>query len=87
MTAVFTLYCRLSVITHTALDSLPPGLREAGRGIGMTFWQRLRRVEIPMALPVISGYLHRGSDEYRRDGDCRGDRRRRSGAATALKRH
>ena len=41
--------------THTALDSLPPGLREAGRGIGMTFWQRLRWVEIPMALPVIFG--------------------------------
>ncbi|EJF4970428.1 ABC transporter permease [Salmonella enterica] len=31
------------------------GLREAGRGIGMTFWQRLRWVEIPMALPVIFG--------------------------------
>ena len=38
-----------------AIDSLPPGLREAGRGIGMTFWQRLRWVEIPMALPVIFG--------------------------------
>ncbi|EBG3692200.1 osmoprotectant ABC transporter permease OsmW [Salmonella enterica] len=52
VTAVF-LYSLLP--THTALDSLPPGLREAGRGIGMTFWQRLRWVEIPMALPVIFG--------------------------------
>ncbi|SUB16751.1 Putative osmoprotectant uptake system permease protein yehW [Pantoea agglomerans] len=41
--------------THTALENLPDGLREAGRGIGMTFWQRLRWVEIPMALPVIFG--------------------------------
>lgn len=54
ITAVF-LYSLLPIVrnTHTALDSLPPGLREAGRGIGMTFWQRLRWVEIPMALPVI----------------------------------
>lgn len=51
------LYSLLPIVrnTHTALDSLPPGLREAGRGIGMTFWQRLRWVEIPMALPVIFG--------------------------------
>ncbi|SUG05389.1 ABC transporter membrane protein [Salmonella enterica subsp. enterica serovar Pullorum] len=43
VTAVF-LYSLLPIVrnTHTALDSLPPGLREAGRGIGMTFWQRLR---------------------------------------------
>lgn len=56
VTAVF-LYSLLPIVrnTHIALDSLPPGLREAGRGIGMTFWQRLRWVEIPMALPVIFG--------------------------------
>lgn len=54
ITAVF-LYSLLPIVrnTHTALENLPPGLREAGRGIGMTFWQRLRWVEIPMALPVI----------------------------------
>jgi osmoprotectant transport system permease protein len=54
ITAVF-LYSLLPIIrnTHIALTSLPPGLREAGRGIGMTFWQRLRLVEIPIALPVI----------------------------------
>ncbi|MEA7543918.1 ABC transporter permease subunit, partial [Salmonella enterica subsp. enterica serovar Montevideo] len=46
----------------TALDSLPPGLREAGRGIGMTFWQRLRWVEIPMALPVIFGGIRHQFD-------------------------
>jgi len=56
VTAVF-LYSLLPIVrnTHTALESLPPGLREAGRGIGMTFWQRLRWVEIPIALPVIFG--------------------------------
>ena len=54
ITAVF-LYSLLPIVrnTHTALENLPDGLREAGRGIGMTFWQRLRWVEIPMALPVI----------------------------------
>lgn len=56
ITAVF-LYSLLPIVrnTHTALENLPAGLREAGRGIGMTFWQRLRWVEIPMALPVIFG--------------------------------
>ncbi|PKH26594.1 choline ABC transporter permease [Enterobacterales bacterium CwR94] len=56
ITAVF-LYSLLPIIrnTHTALENLPGGLREAGRGIGMTFWQRLRWVEIPVALPVIFG--------------------------------
>ena len=54
ITAVF-LYSLLPIVrnTHTALDSLPPGLREAGRGIGMTFGQRLRMVELPIAVPVI----------------------------------
>lgn len=54
--AVF-LYSLLPIVrnTHTALENLPSGLREAGLGIGMTFWQRLRWVEIPMALPVIFG--------------------------------
>ncbi|WLS80722.1 osmoprotectant ABC transporter permease OsmW [Erwinia pyri] len=56
VTAVF-LYSLLPIVrnTHTALENIPPGLREAGRGIGMTFSQRLRWVEIPMALPVIFG--------------------------------
>lgn len=56
ITAVF-LYSLLPIVrnTHTALENLPGGLREAGRGIGMTFWQRLRWVEIPIALPVIFG--------------------------------
>lgn len=46
--------CRLCVIPIPRW-TVCLGLREAGRGIGMTFWQRLRWVEIPMALPVIFG--------------------------------
>lgn len=54
VTAVF-LYSLLPIMrnTHTALLSVDPGIREAGRGIGMTFWQRLYRVDFPLALPGI----------------------------------
>lgn len=52
--AVF-LYSLLPIIrnTYTAIDCLDPALREAGRGMGMTTWQRLRRIEIPLAQPII----------------------------------
>lgn len=87
ITAVF-LYSLLPIVrnTHTALDSLPPGLREAGRGIGMTFWQRLRWVEIPMALPVILADSHCRRHEYRRDGHRRRYWRWRPGV-TVTERH
>ena len=54
ITAVF-LYSLLPILrnTYLALTSVEPGIREAGAGIGMTFWQRLRMVELPIALPVI----------------------------------
>lgn len=39
--------------TLTALTSLPPAVIEAARGTGMTGRQRLARVELPLALPVI----------------------------------
>ena len=35
------------------LATLPPAVTEAARGTGMTAWQRLTRVELPLALPVI----------------------------------
>ncbi|KAF1068057.1 MAG: Osmoprotectant import permease protein OsmW [Pseudomonas citronellolis] len=56
ITAVF-LYSLLPIMrnTYLALDNVEPGIREAGRGIGMTFWQRLRMVDIPLAVPVILG--------------------------------
>jgi osmoprotectant transport system permease protein len=37
----------------TGLTTLPPATMEAARGIGLNGWQRLNRVELPLALPVI----------------------------------
>lgn len=39
--------------TLTGLTTLPPNVIEAARGVGMTGRQRLMRVELPLALPVI----------------------------------
>lgn len=39
--------------TLTGLTGLPPAVTEAARGMGMTGRQRLLRVELPLALPVI----------------------------------
>lgn len=37
----------------TGLTTVPANVREAARGMGMTGWQRLTQVELPLALPVI----------------------------------
>ena len=37
----------------TGLSTLPHATMEAARGIGLNRWQRLIRVELPLALPVI----------------------------------
>ena len=49
------LYSQLPIIrnTYTAITNIDPVLREAARGMGMSNWQRLRQVEIPLAVPVI----------------------------------
>jgi osmoprotectant transport system permease protein len=49
------LYAQLPIIrnTYTAIMNVDPALREAARGMGMTTLQRLRAVELPIALPVI----------------------------------
>ncbi|HGA2316797.1 TPA: ABC transporter permease [Pseudomonas putida] len=54
ITAVF-FYSLLPILrnTYLALTNVEPGIREAARGIGMTFGQRLRMVELPIAVPVI----------------------------------
>ncbi len=39
--------------TLTGLTTLPPTVLEAARGTGMTASQRLIRVELPLAMPVI----------------------------------
>jgi osmoprotectant transport system permease protein len=49
------LYSQLPIIrnTYTAIMNVDPALREAARGMGMKPIQRLREVELPIALPVI----------------------------------
>lgn len=49
------LYSQLPIIrnTYTAIKNIDPALREAAKGIGMTSGQRLAKVEIPLAVPVI----------------------------------
>lgn len=39
--------------TYAGLMSIDPSLKEAARGMGLTDWQILRKVEIPLALPII----------------------------------
>lgn len=49
------LYSLLPIIrnTYTGLKEVNPALLEAGTGMGMSNVQRLRLVELPLALPVI----------------------------------
>jgi osmoprotectant transport system permease protein len=39
--------------TLTGLTNLPGAVTDAAKGMGMTGWQRLMKVELPLALPVI----------------------------------
>jgi osmoprotectant transport system permease protein len=39
--------------THAGILSVDPAVTEAATGIGMTLQQRLRLVELPLALPVV----------------------------------
>lgn len=50
------LYSLLPLVqnTYTGLATVPPEVREAGRGMGMGRPVLLIRVELPLALPVIS---------------------------------
>jgi|SRR5690625_1612182 len=49
------LYSLLPIIrnSYTAINNVDPALIEAARGMGMTTWQRLRQVEIPLSIPII----------------------------------
>lgn len=55
--AVFALvlYALLPVLryTVTGLDAAPVDAREAARGLGMSRWQLLTRVQVPLGLPVL----------------------------------
>ncbi|MFY0545842.1 ABC transporter permease [Brevibacillus sp. H7] len=48
-------YSQLPIIrnTYIAIKNVNPHIRDAAVGIGMTRWQRLLKVEIPNALPVM----------------------------------
>lgn len=50
-----TLYAVLPILRNgvTGLTQIDPAMIEAADGIGMTRWQKLRHVEIPLALPVL----------------------------------
>jgi osmoprotectant transport system permease protein len=50
-----TLYSMLPVIRNgvTGVLTLDPAIGEAARGVGMTDWQRLLRVELPLAAPML----------------------------------
>lgn len=43
--------------THIAIKSVDPHMIEAGKGMGMSNWQILFKVELPLALPVIMAGL------------------------------
>ena len=49
------LYGLLPVLqaTLSGIESVPAAAREAAEGLGMNAWQRLWRVELPLAAPVI----------------------------------
>lgn len=49
------IYSLLPIIknTYTGISGIDPEMVEAAKGIGLTRWQILSRVKIPMALPVI----------------------------------
>lgn len=49
------LYSQLPIIrnTYTAISGVDPALREAARGMGLSPLQRLRLVEVPLAVPLI----------------------------------
>lgn len=54
VSAVF-LYALLPVLRNTciALQNLDPAIQESARGIGMTRWQRLSMVSLPISCPLI----------------------------------
>jgi osmoprotectant transport system permease protein len=49
------LYALLPLLrnTYAGIQSVDPSVVEAGRGMGMTDLQRLRLIEIPLALPTV----------------------------------
>ena len=53
--AALLVYSLLPIVRGTAagIEGIAPGLRESAAAIGLTQWQRLRLVELPLAAPSI----------------------------------
>ncbi|MGB5931173.1 MAG: glycine betaine ABC transporter substrate-binding protein, partial [Cyclobacteriaceae bacterium] len=49
------MYALLPIVrnTFTGIIEVDPAVREAGKGMGLSGWQMLTRVELPLALPTI----------------------------------
>jgi len=56
-TAIFALWCYslLPILrnTYAGIKSVPAGVIEAARGMGMTRWRILTKIEMPLAYPII----------------------------------
>lgn len=52
---VLVIYAQIILVRNivVGLNGVDPAIVEAARGMGMNGWQRLARVELPLALPVI----------------------------------
>lgn len=50
-----TLYALLAIVrnTYAGLRSVPPAVVDAGRGMGMADGQLMRKVELPLGMPVV----------------------------------
>jgi osmoprotectant transport system permease protein len=53
--AALVLYAIFPILrnTITGLDSVPAAVDEAARGMGLGRWDRLRRIRLPLAWPVV----------------------------------
>lgn len=58
--AVFAIPVLLAT-SFTAMREIDPEIREAATGMGMSSWQRLWRVELPLAVPYLAAGLRTAS--------------------------
>lgn len=49
------MYAQLAIVRNTVsgLNSVPSAVSESAKGMGMGYWQRLVRIEMPIAWPVV----------------------------------
>jgi osmoprotectant transport system permease protein len=52
---VLVIYAQVILVRNVVvgINGVEPAIMEAARGMGMSGWQRLLRIELPLALPVI----------------------------------